>query len=285
MQLLYADDLVDIKKEELKSKFKNDFFKDKYLAIVFLGHDAASKIFIKNKIRFGSEVWIDIRVFGQDAILDLNSTIDMIEKLNHDKYCIGIIVQLPLSDHLKMHRREILDSIDIKKDVDMLHTKNLELIRDNKTSLQTATVRWALELLHFYKLDNYKDKKITIIGQSNLIGRPLGWWLKRQWALVQTYDIHSTMEEIIDSCKSSYLIFSATGVPGLIDDRAISGGMQVFVDFGFGMKDEAIYGDVILDNDKYIDDQIYITPVPWWLGKMTVVGLFENLYDMVKGEL
>lgn len=284
MQLLYANDLVNIKKEELKSKFKNSFFNNKYLAIIFVWDDPASKVFVKNKIDFGKYVGLDVEICWQwlDTKPTYDDIINIIDLLNSDDNCIGIIVQLPLPSYLHMYRWEILDKIDIKKDVDMLHGDHLSMIRSGKTDLSTATVSGAISLLQYYKLDQYQDKKISIIWQSNLIGRPLSWYLRRQWWKVQVYDIENSHYEILEACKWSDIVFSATGVPWLIDDRAVSGGSQIFVDFWYGMKDDKICGDILLDYYLYEDKQISITPVPWWVGRMTVVCLFENIVKMIQ---
>lgn len=283
MQFLYSKDLVDIKKEELKSKFKNSFFNDKYLAIVFVWDDLASQVFVRNKVNFGKEVWLDVKVYWQwsSSKLTLDEVYSMIDWLNTDDSCTGIIVQLPLPDYLHMHRWEILDRIDIKKDVDMLHSTNLSAIRSGSTDINTATVSGALELLRYYKLDNYQGKKVTIVWQSNLIWRPLSWYLRRQWWDVQVYDADNYHDEILEGCKWSDIVFSATGVPWLLDDRAVSWSKQIFVDFWYGMKDGKICGDILLDHDRYEDNKISITPVPGWVGRMTVVCLFENIIKIM----
>lgn len=281
MQLLYAKDLVDIKKEELKSKFKNSFFDNRYLAIIFVWDDPASKVFVRNKVEFGKQVWLDVKVYWQwsDDKMDLDRVVSMIDWLNSDDNCIGIIFQLPLPDYLQVYKWEILDRIDPSKDVDMLHSISLDSIRSGKTDLNTATVSGALELLEYYKLDDYAGKKISIVWQSNLIWRPLAWYLRRRWWDVQVYDADNSRDEILENCRWSDIVFSATGVPWLIDDRAVSWKSQIFVDFWYGINDGKICGDIVLEN--VYDDQIHLTPVPGWVGRMTVVCLFENIIKKV----
>ncbi len=283
MKLLYAKDLVDIKKKELKSKFKNSFFNNKYLAIIFIWNDPASKVFVKNKVEFGRQVWLEVKVYWQqfENKLTYDDIVSIIDWLNSDTNCVSIIVQLPLPNYLYMYKREILDRIDLNKDVDMLHSDHLSMIRSGEIELNTATVTGTLELLKYYGLDDFEGKKISIIWQSNLIWRPLARSLKRQWWDVQVYDIDDNRDDIIRGCRWSDIVFSATWVPWLINDHAISGINQIFVDFWYGMKDSKVCGDILFDYSRYKDKQIYITPVPWWVGRMTVVCLFENIVKMV----
>lgn len=164
-----------------------------YIAILYFGDNSASKIYVQRKQAYGEEIGIPVAVFGQykkaefpishtfddisiylqqqyDSIFKIR---DLINFLNFDKDCVGIIAQLPLPAELKQYESEILSAISPLKDIDGLSGVAEGLSQSGIIDFLPATPKAVLTLLNHYKLDTFKGKTIAILGQSNIVGKPL----------------------------------------------------------------------------------------------------------------
>lgn|GEM_PF-246642 len=164
-----------------------------YIAILFFGDNSGSKIYVQRKQTYGEEIGVPVAVFGQykkaefpiahtfddisiylqqqyDSIFKIR---DLINFLNFDKDCVGIIVQLPLPEELKQYESEILSAISPLKDIDGLSGVAEGLSQSGIIDFLPATPKAVLTLLNHYKLDTFKGKTIAILGQSNIVGKPL----------------------------------------------------------------------------------------------------------------
>ena len=194
-----------------------------------------------------------------------------IEKFNKDKSVNGIIVELPLYNHLDDDM--ILNSINEYKDVDGLTDKNMSKLINNEDCFIPGTVRGILSLLSYYDID-FKDKKVTIINRSKLIGKPLYYYLTNKGIDVNMVG-HST-KDIKKICKNSHILITGIGKREVIDKSYVKNN-AVVVDAGINVECGQIFGDVYFEDVKSKCD--YISKVPGGVGPMTVISLFENLYD------
>lgn len=254
------------------------------LAIVQVGDRPDSNIYIRNKIRFGEEVGVEVVLnkFECDPTsleLDGASTnqervIEEIQKLNEDQNVNGIIVQLPLPHGFDTER--ILESISKDKDADGLVGSGAE----GETVVTPATARAVMALLNFYKIQ-ITGKKAVVIGRSRLAGGPIAKSLEAAGALVTV--CHRETPNIPQICREADIVVSAAGQPGLVTKEYTKEG-QTVVDVGInkitvlGSEKTKLVGDVAFDDVEPVVASI--TPVPGGVGPLTVACLFENLLDL-----
>ena len=273
-------------KDQLKIKSKS-LPENSYMAILFFGNDFSSSTYVNHKQKYGESIWIPIKIFTEEWFSPLvqekesfaNRVFDLINQLNHDPFCIGIIIQLPLPTELKPHQNELLSTISAEKDIDGLWWVNTGLSSTGLIDFIPATPKAVITLLEEYKLDNLKGKKVAIIGQSNIVGKPLIMECIKKWAIVSSFNIDYTPEEIKQFTQKSDYIISCTGQVHLVDDSRISHNQsQIIIDVGYGHIDGKPVGDV---NIESIADKVFAyTPVPGGIGPLTVACLFDNIFTL-----
>jgi methylenetetrahydrofolate dehydrogenase (NADP+)/methenyltetrahydrofolate cyclohydrolase len=277
-----------------------------YIAILFFGDNSGSKIYVQRKQAYGEEIGIPVAVFGQykkaefpishtfddisiylqqqyDSIFKIR---DLINFLNFDKDCVGIIVQLPLPAELKQYESEILSAISPLKDIDGLSGVAEGLSQSGIIDFLPATPKAVLTLLNHYKLDTFKGKTIAILGQSNIVGKPLALACIQRWATVYSCNIDTPQAEIKANCQKADYIIACTGHVHLIDESYIwTNKNQIIVDVWYGHIDGKAAGDV--QTDKIADKVFAYSPVPGGVGPLTIASLFDNIFVLqaVKGRL
>lgn len=232
------------------------------LLIIQVGNREDSTAFIKAKKSFAGKIGSKEIHIHLDESVNQDEVIGIITKYNSDSDVNGIIVQLPLPKHLDSDA--IIDSIDPQKDVDGL-TKN--------TKFTPGTARGILELLNYYNIP-LKDKKVTVMGRSKLVGTPIANMCRNNGAIVTV--CHSESENIPEKAKDSEILIVAIGKPNHVDESYVSKD-QIVIDVGITRWDDRLVGDVNFEKVKDIVKMI--TPVPGGVGQMTVLALFENLVD------
>lgn len=233
------------------------------LTIIQVGNRPDSDSYVKAKKSFAEKVGIQINHIQLDEKISQNDLLSTIKKYNEDDSTQGIIVQLPLPEHIKSDI--ILESVNQKKDVDGL-TCNPKFM--------PATAKGVKELLRFYKIE-LAGKKVTVLGRSKLVGGPIAQMCHEEGAKVTV--CHSTTENIPEKTKSADIVIVAIGKPQLINENYLTKG-QIVIDVGITRHiEEGLVGDV--DFEKVKDIVKMITPVPGGVGQMTVLALFENLID------
>ncbi len=232
------------------------------LAIIQIGNRPDSDSFIKSKKTFAEKIGAKEIHMNLDEKVSQKELIELIEKYNKDSTVHGIIVQLPLPAHLDTET--IINSIDKKKDVDGLV---------EGTGFISATARGIMELLEFYNI-KLIGKKVTVVGQSKLVGRPIAVMCEKEGATVTRCDSKTTQLE--EKTRNADILIIAIGKPHFIDEKYVNKN-QIVIDVGINRVAEGIVGDVNFENVK--DMVAMITPVPGGVGQMTVLGLFENLID------
>ncbi len=233
------------------------------LAIIQVGENPASETYIKQKKLFGEKIGFGVQHIKLDEKISEPDLIREIEKLNGDIKMNGIIVQLPIPKHIDTVK--IINAIDPIKDVDGLNAKNID------GGFTPATTKGILSLLDFYKIP-IEGRKVTVVGRSDLVGKPTAIAFKNRGAVVTV--CHSKTLNIKDEVKGAGIVVVAVGKPKLIDESFVQPG-QVIIDVGITRVGDAIYGDVDFGNVSKVVSAI--TMVPGGVGPMTVVSLFENI--------
>lgn len=239
------------------------------LAIVSVGDDPASKIYIRNKVKAAEKVGIEAIVFELPSTYQEESLILDICDLNKRDDIDGIIVQLPLPKHINSEK--VQEAISMTKDVDVFCKENVGLLVQNRAKLLPCTPAGIVELMNFYNIDVW-GKNVCIIGYSNIVGKPLSIILSNKGATVTT--CNSKTKNLALHTKCSDIVIVATGVGHLIDSSHLKDG-AIVIDVGITRLDHGkIIGDVNFD-DVY-DKVSYISPVPGGVGPMTVAMLLKN---------
>ncbi|HOQ79407.1 MAG TPA: bifunctional 5,10-methylenetetrahydrofolate dehydrogenase/5,10-methenyltetrahydrofolate cyclohydrolase, partial [Candidatus Absconditabacterales bacterium] len=221
----------------------------------------------------------DVQLYMKQEYDNIGKIIDLIHYLNHDKDCVGIIVQLPLPEELKKYKSQILSTISPNKDIDGMGGVLNGLSSIDLIDFVPATPKAVVKILKEYDLYNIRGKIITVIGQSNLVGKPLVLEFIKQGATVFSTNSSTPVEKTKELCKMSDIIVSCTGVVHLVNDEFIRDDKsQILIDVGYGHKAGKPVGDVDFESVK--DRVKYITPVPGGVGPLTVACLFENIFDI-----
>ncbi len=241
------------------------------LAIVQVGNLEESNRYIKHKKKFAEKIGAEV-LHSQFEEITEEELIEEIKKLNTDQSVDGIIVQLPLPEGF--NKEKIIEVIDSQKDVDGLTSRNVKAIEENKPCIVPATARGVFTLLSKYKIP-ISGKKITVIGRSNLVGKPIAKILENHGGIITVG--HKGTKDLIPLTKDADILITATGVAGLITEKHVNSN-QTVIDVGTSISTEGILvGDV--DFEKVKDKVAYITPVPGGVGPMTIASLFLNLLD------
>jgi len=260
MLILDGKKARDFYAEKLAAKIRTLGFSP-CLAIIQVGDNASSTAYIEQKKKFGAKIGADVIHMKFPTNISFDELKKEISALNVDKNTHGIIVQLPLPEHID--KISLINLISPNKDVDGL-TQNTKFI--------PATALGVKSLLDFYKIE-VKDKEIAVLGRSMLVGTPTAKLLESFGAYVAV--CHSKTENTREITKNSDIIVIAVGKARLIDETYIGKNRPVVVDIGLSKHDGRLSGDV--DFEKVNTLVSAITPVPGGVGPMTVLSLFENL--------
>ena len=243
------------------------------LLIISVGDDPASKVYVKNKMKAAEEVGIIATHFPMIAETDENYIKEIIQEFNDDSLIDGIMVQLPLPKHLD--ERAIIDAIDPSKDVDGLTTTNIGRLRSGQPCLKPCTAQGIIDLCKYYNIE-LDGKDVTIIGRSNIVGRPLADLMMAEGATVT--QCHSKTRSLEESMRFADIVVSAVGKPKFLHRDMIGEYTGTVIDVGINRDEEGkLCGDVDFDRVKAYCD--YITPVPGGVGPMTVAELMVNVVE------
>lgn len=271
------DKIIDGKlvRETLKEKLIKEIkdIDNLTLAVIQVGNDEASTIYVNNKIKLCNEIGINSIHKKFDDITE-EKLINEIEKLNEDESVNGILVQLPLPNGF--NTKKVINTISYLKDVDGLTTTNIGKLYNDEDSIIPCTALGVIKLLDYYNV-NLEGKNVAVVGRSTLVGRPLFKLLLDRNATVTM--CHSKTNNLEDILKTKDIIISATGKKHLITKEMVKDG-AVIIDVGITRVDNKIYGDV--DFDNVYEKTSLITKVPGGVGPMTVICLMENTLNCFK---
>ena len=245
------------------------------LAVVLVGQDPASCVYVRNKKRACE--YIGIRSLSYELAEDTSEeeVLALIDKLNGDKDVNGILVQLPLPKH--MDEDKITRAIDPLKDVDGFHPQNVGALVVGKKGFVSCTPAGIIQLLKRSNIE-IAGKHCVVIGRSNIVGKPMALLMLRENATVTI--CHSRTENLKEICKEADILIVAIGKPRYIGADYIKEG-AVVIDVGIHRNEEnKLCGDVRFEEAEQIAS--YITPVPGGVGPMTIAMLMHNCVDAMK---
>ena len=265
--------------EEIENELKAqiaEFARAPELAIIMVGNDYASDIYVKNKQKAAAKIGMVSHFHHLDEDISEEELLNIIEQLNNDKEVNGIIVQLPLPEGFDTHR--IINAISPLKDVDGFHPMNTGKLQNNdKPYFIAATPLGIMRLLNTVCAD-LSGKNAVIIGASLIVGRPLATLLLNQGCTVSV--THSETKNITDYTKNADIIVAACGVAKLVKADWIKDG-AILIDVGINrMENGKICGDIDFEATK--EKAGAITPVPGGVGPMTIAMLLYNTVQAYK---
>ena len=246
------------------------------LAVIIIGCNPASKVYVKNKEKKALEIGFNSIVIELDENITKDELEKTIKELNEDKNVNGILLQLPLPKHL--NEKDFLDKIDPKKDVDGFCSYNLgKLLKNDSPYAIPCTPKGIIRLLDEYNID-IEGRVSTVIGRSNIVGKPVSiLLLNRNSTVIMT---HTKTKNLEHFTKSADILICAAGKKEMIKKEMIKEN-AVIIDVGITRDiDGRLKGDVDFDDTK--DKASYITPVPGGIGPMTIAMLMENTYELYK---
>ena len=251
------------------------------LGIIIVGHNPASETYVNNKIKACEKVGMGVRKIALEATITQDELLQQVQQLNADPTIDGFIVQLPLPEHI--NEQEITAKIDYRKDVDGLTPENIGRLAKGLPGIVSATPKGILELLHRYHI-SLEGKMVTVIGRSNIVGRPLSILLSSKRGGSATVTLcHSRTQNLASICRQSQIIIVAVGKPNLITADMVSDD-TIIIDVGITRivtpTSVKIVGDVEFEN--VAPKCSYITPVPGGVGPMTIVSLLQNTLEAYK---
>ncbi len=238
------------------------------IAVILVGDNPASEVYVRNKQLAAKRCGILSKKDIYPASLTEIELLNKIYELNNDPLIHGILVQLPLPP--RIDEKKIMEAINPSKDVDGFHPLNVGKIFTENAAFYPCTPYGILKMLDFYDI-SVKGKNCVVIGQSNIVGKPLAIMLMNRHATVSSLNIFTKDVKYIAS-KADVLI-SATGKAHLIDQEYVKDG-AVVIDVGISNINGKLCGDV--NFEKVINKVSKITPVPGGVGPLTVAVLMEN---------
>ena len=263
---------------EEHSQLKEKYGKPAGLAVVIVGNNPASQVYVKNKIRACENVGFYSENIELDENISEKELLQEINKLNKNDRINGILVQLPLPAHI--NELKIIDSISPEKDVDGFHVSNIgKMVIGDETGFLSCTPYGIMQLLEEYKIE-IAGKDAVIIGRSNIVGKPMALMLIQKGATVQV--CNSNTKDLRKKLNKADIIIVAAGVPKLLKKEDVKEG-AVVIDVGINRVDGKICGDV--DYEEVAGKTSYITPVPGGVGPMTIASLIKNTFKSYKNSL
>lgn len=246
------------------------------LAIIMVGNNSASEIYVRNKIKAATYCHMEAELIKVEENITMDELLNIIERLNNDSSVHGIIAQLPLPKHL--NEQIIIDSISEEKDIDGFGIRNKGRLFCGLDGFVPATPTGIMTLLNEYNID-ITGKEAVVVGRSNIVGKPMAMLLLNKNATVTI--AHSKTKNLKEVTKRADILVVAIGKAGFITQDMVKPG-SVIIDVGINRLDGHIYGDVDFENVSKIVN--YITPVPGGVGPLTIVTLLENTkkaYEML----
>ncbi len=256
--------------EELKKQGK-----EACLAVVLVGDDPASAVYVKNKKKACEYIGVKSLSYELPASTSEEELLELIDKLNKDDSVNGILVQLPLPSQIDENK--VIRAIAPEKDVDGFHPQNVGALLIGEKGYVSCTPAGVIQLLKRSGV-SIEGKECVVIGRSNIVGKPMGVLLLRENGTVTI--AHSRTKDLKDICKRADILVAAVGKPKMITEEYIKEG-AVVIDVGIHRMDNGkLCGDV--DFDRVKDHVSKITPVPGGVGPMTIAMLMNNVVEAVR---
>ena len=255
----------NLKKEGIKPK----------LAVIMVGNDLASKVYVRNKNKACEEIGIEYEEFLLDEETTMEELLNVIDNLNKNQNIDGILLQSPISKHLDINKafRAILP----EKDVDGFHPINAGKLSIGEKCFVPCTPHGVVKIIEEYNIET-EGKNVVIVGRSNIVGKPLIQCMLQKNATVTV--CHSKTRNLEEFTRKADILIVAIGKQKFITENMVKEGVVV-IDIGINRNEEGkLVGDVDFDNVS--KKASYITPVPGGVGPMTVAMLMENVVEAAK---
>ncbi len=248
------------------------------LAVILVGDDKASKVYVRNKNKACEDVGIEFEEHILEAEITQKQLIDLIEELNNRKDINGILLQSPIPSHLDIN--EAFRKIAPEKDVDGFNPVNVGKLSLNQDTFVSCTPYGIMKMFEEYKID-LEGKDVVIIGRSNIVGKPLIQCCLNKNATVTV--CHSRTKNLKEHVKRADVVIAAIGKSKFITEDMIKDG-AVVIDVGINRgEDGKLTGDVDFENvEKKVS---YITPVPGGVGPMTIAMLMNNVIKATQNQI
>ncbi len=268
-----ADTKASIKEQtdELKSKYHIT----PGLAVVIVGDDPASRVYVNNKKKACEAVGFVSEEYALPAETTQEELLALVETLNNKPDINGILVQLPLPKHLD--DKAVIAAINPQKDVDAFHAVNVGKIMLGEYDFLPCTPAGVMEMLHSYQIP-VEGKECVVIGRSNIVGKPMGMLLLHENGTVTI--CHSRTKNLAEVCRRADILVAAVGIPKFVKADMVKEG-AVVIDVGMDRDENGkLCGDVDFENVK--EKCSFITPVPGGVGPMTIATLMKNTLKACK---
>lgn len=262
----------EVKKEAERQKEKG---KKATLAVILVGNDPASKVYVKNKKKACEYVGIQSLSYEFPEETTEEELLQKIEELNKQKDITGILVQLPLPSHIDEDK--VICAISPKKDVDGFHPQNVGNLSIGRSGFVSCTPAGVIELLKRSNIE-IEGKECVVVGRSNIVGKPMAMLLLRENATVTV--CHSKTKNLKEVTKRADILIAAVGRPKFFTADYIKEG-AVVIDVGIHRDEKnQLCGDV--DFEQVAEHTSAITPVPGGVGPMTIAMLMKNCLNAIK---
>ena len=265
-------------KDELKEKVQMHKAQGKNaaLAVVQVGNDPASSVYVNNKKKACAYIGIESLSYELPEDTTEQEVLELIERLNQDEAVTGILVQLPLPKHI--NEDKIIQSISPKKDVDGFHPENVGKLVIGEKGFVSCTPAGIIQLLKRSNIE-IAGKNCVVIGRSNIVGKPMALLMLRENATVTI--AHSKTQNLKELCKTADILIVAIGKPQFITAEYVKEG-AVVIDVGIHRdENNKLCGDVKYDEVEPV--AAAITPVPGGVGPMTIAMLMNNCVEASEG--
>ncbi len=268
---------------EVRASLKNDVQELKakgitpILAVILVGDDKASQIYVRNKNKACQDVGIKYEEFLLDKDTTMEKLLSLIETLNNREDVYGILLQSPLPKHLNAD--EAFRKISPEKDVDGFNPVNVGRLCLKQDGFVSCTPAGIMKMFEKYNI-NLEGKNAVVLGRSNIVGKPMSLCLLNNDATVTI--CHSKTQNLAEITKNADILVVALGKPKFVTKDMVKDG-AVVIDVGINRTENGIVGDVDFENVK--EKTSYITPVPGGVGPMTIAMLMNNVVKAAKNRL
>ena len=277
MELLKGQEVAQKTREKLKeevAELKEKGINPK-LAVIMVGDDSASQIYVRNKSKVCNEIGIEFDEYLLPEKTKQKELLELIEKLNDDKTINGILLQSPIPQHLDIN--EAFRTISPEKDVDGFHPTNVGKLVLGQDTFISCTPFGIMKIFEDYNI-NLEGKNAVVIGRSNIVGKPMSQCLLNKNATVTI--CHSRTKNLPEITKQADIVVAAIGKPCFVTADMVKED-AIVIDVGINRgEDGKIKGDVDFENVK--EKASYITPVPGGVGPMTIAMLMTNVVKAAK---
>lgn len=276
-QLINGKEVAEKIKLQVKEEVKS-LGKDVTLAVVIVGDNPASKVYVNNKKKACKLVGIQSLEYGLPENTSEDELLSLIDRLNNYNYVDGILVQLPLPRHINTDM--VIERINPEKDVDGFTAINTGKLWLGQYDIAPCTAIGVIELLDYYNID-IVGKHCVIVGRSNIVGKPVAALMLERNSTVTV--CHSKTQNLYDITRTADILITAVGKPKFITRDMVKDG-AVVIDVGINRDENGkLCGDVDFENVK--DKTTAITPVPGGCGPMTVAMLVKNTLEAAKSQM